>query len=144
MFQLSNTVVDRVISSRPWHSEPVTHCKPLFWLTRELINRMQIFSFDFKSSLEIPMIRAKKQYDICIRIRILDGIDHLDGIAFVIQSSLPRFTRTQKSIFDFILFIFGNNISSNTFMMSSFSSSSSSTTQLSLLNHMNKASAKYF
>ena len=29
-------------------------------------------------------------------------------------------------------------------MMSSFSSSSSSTTQLSLLNHMNKASAKYF
>ena len=62
------------------------------------------------------MFSANKLYDICIRIRIL-GIDHLDGIRFVIKSSLPCLTLTQKYIFDSILSIFGNNVSSNTFTM---------------------------
>ena len=49
-----------------------------------------------------------------------DGIDHLDGIGFVVQASQPRLTSTQKYIFDSILSIFGNDVSKNIFMMMNF------------------------
>ncbi|XP_022777606.1 uncharacterized protein LOC111319040 [Stylophora pistillata] len=49
-----------------------------------------------------------------------DGIDHLDGIGFVIQSSQARLTQTQRYIFDSILSIFGNDVSRNIFMMITF------------------------
>lgn len=39
-----------------------------------------------------------------------DGIDHLDGIGFVVQASQARLTRTQECIFDSILSIFGNDV----------------------------------
>ena len=48
------------------------------------------------------------------------GIDHLDGIGFVTQSSLARLTPTQKYIFDAILSIFGKNMENNIFMMVTF------------------------
>jgi len=48
------------------------------------------------------------------------GIDHLDGIGFVTQSSLARLTPTQKYIFDSILSIFGKDVASNIFMMITF------------------------
>ncbi|XP_078354562.1 uncharacterized protein LOC144639170 isoform X1 [Oculina patagonica] len=49
-----------------------------------------------------------------------NGIDHLDGIGFVTQSSLPRLTPTQKYIFDSILSIFGKDVENNFFMMITF------------------------
>ena len=48
------------------------------------------------------------------------GIDHLDGIGFVTQSSLARLTPTQKYIFDSILSIFGKDVENNFFMMITF------------------------
>ena len=44
-----------------------------------------------------------------------DGIDHLDGIGFVVQASQARLTSTQEYIFDSILSIFGNDVSKNIF-----------------------------
>lgn len=49
-----------------------------------------------------------------------NGIDHLDGIGFVTQSSLPRLTPTQKYIFDSILSIFGKDVENNFFIMITF------------------------
>ena len=49
-----------------------------------------------------------------------DGIDHIDGIGFVVKSSDTRLTPTQKYIFDSILSIFGNDVSRNIFMMITF------------------------
>ena len=49
-----------------------------------------------------------------------DGIDHLDGVGFVVQSSQARLTSTQEYIFDSILSIFGNDVSQNIFMMITF------------------------
>ena len=48
------------------------------------------------------------------------GIDHLDGVGFVVQASQPRLTCTQKYIFDSVLSIFGNDVSKNIFMMITF------------------------
>ena len=50
-----------------------------------------------------------------------DGIDHIDGIGFVVQSSQARLTQTQKYIFDSILSIFGNDVSRNIFLIITFS-----------------------
>ena len=49
-----------------------------------------------------------------------EGIDHLDGIGFVAQSSQSRLTKTQEYIFDSILSIFGKDVSQNIFMMLTF------------------------
>lgn len=49
-----------------------------------------------------------------------DGIDHLDGIGFVVQASQARLTSTQEYIFDSIMSIFGNDVSKNIFMMITF------------------------
>ena len=48
------------------------------------------------------------------------GIDHIDGIGFVAQSSLARLTHTQKYIIDSILSVFGKDIANNIFMMTTF------------------------
>ena len=52
-----------------------------------------------------------------------NGIDHLDGIGFVIQSSLARLTIEQR-MFNSILSIFGNDVASNIFMMVTFADAS--------------------
>ena len=49
-----------------------------------------------------------------------DGIDHIDGIGFVTQSSLARLTPTQEYIFVSVLSIFGKDLSNNIFMMVTF------------------------
>ena len=49
-----------------------------------------------------------------------DGIEHLDGIGFVTQSSLARLTPTQEYIFSSVLSIFGKDLSKNIFMMVTF------------------------
>jgi len=53
-------------------------------------------------------------------IPLPDGIDHLDGIGFVVQASQARLTSTQKYIFDSILSIFGKDVSNTIFMMITF------------------------
>ena len=52
------------------------------------------------------------------------GVDHLDAIGFVAQSSLPRLTPTQKYIFDSILSVFGKNVGENIFLMVTFADGS--------------------
>jgi len=49
-----------------------------------------------------------------------NGIDHLHGIAFVTQASLPRLTPTQRYIFDAVLSIFGKDIVDNIYLMTTF------------------------
>ena len=49
------------------------------------------------------------------------GIDQIDAIGFVAQSSLPRLTHTQRYIFDSILSLFGKDIIKNIFMLLTFS-----------------------
>ncbi len=49
-----------------------------------------------------------------------EGIDHVDGVGFVTQSSLARLTPTQRYIFDSILSIFGKDVEKNFFMMVTF------------------------
>lgn len=48
------------------------------------------------------------------------GIDQLDAIAFVAQSSLPRLTATQKFVFDSVLSLFGKDIAENIFLFLTF------------------------
>ena len=54
-----------------------------------------------------------------------DGINQLDGIGFVVQSSQASLTQTQQYIFDSILSIFGEDVSKNLFTMITFSDSQS-------------------
>ena len=49
------------------------------------------------------------------------GIDHLDGVGFVVQPGLPRLTKTQEYIFDSILSLFGKDVEENIFIMVTFS-----------------------
>ena len=49
------------------------------------------------------------------------GINHIDAVGFVVQSSLPRLTPTQKSIYDSVLNLFGNDIRGNIFFLLTFS-----------------------
>ncbi|XP_029451129.1 uncharacterized protein LOC115087740 [Rhinatrema bivittatum] len=51
---------------------------------------------------------------------IPNGIDHIDAVCFVAQSSLARLTYTQKYIFDSILSIFGNDIADNILILVTF------------------------
>ncbi len=48
------------------------------------------------------------------------GIDVLHGIGFVAQASLARLSHSQKYIFDSILSIYGRDIASNIFLMTTF------------------------
>lgn len=49
-----------------------------------------------------------------------NGIDHLDAVGFVAQSSLARLSVAQKYIFDHVLSLFGRDISHNIFMLLTF------------------------
>ena len=49
-----------------------------------------------------------------------NGIDRLDAIGFVTQSSLPRLTPIQQYIFDSVLSLFGNDVASNIFLLLTF------------------------
>ena len=50
----------------------------------------------------------------------IEGVDHIDAVGFVAQSSLPRLTITQKYIFDQILSLFGKDIGENIYLMLTF------------------------
>lgn len=49
-----------------------------------------------------------------------EGIDQVNAIGFVAQANLSRLTPTQKYIFDTVLTIFGKDIGSNIFLMTTF------------------------
>ena len=67
------------------------------------------------------------------------GIDQLDAIGFVIQSSLGKLTYTQQYIFDSILSIFGKDIANNIFLMTTFADAH----RPPVLDAVNKAGIKY-
>ncbi|XP_054846956.1 uncharacterized protein LOC129337379 [Eublepharis macularius] len=48
------------------------------------------------------------------------GIDHIDGVCFVVQSSLARLTQAQKYVFDSVLSIFGKDIKANILILVTF------------------------
>ncbi|XP_069086178.1 uncharacterized protein [Pleurodeles waltl] len=48
------------------------------------------------------------------------GVDHLDAVCFVVQSSLARLTPSQRYIFDSILSIFGKDVADNIFVLVTF------------------------
>ncbi|XP_060103874.1 uncharacterized protein LOC132578061 [Heteronotia binoei] len=48
------------------------------------------------------------------------GIDHIDGVCFVVQASLARLTHPQKYVFDSVLSIFGKDIESNIMILVTF------------------------
>ncbi|CAF1389069.1 unnamed protein product [Adineta steineri] len=68
----------------------------------------------------------KRDAEITKQIRELftiqgdNGIDHIDAIGFVVQSSVARLTHTQKYVFDSILSLFGKNIASNIMLIITF------------------------
>ena len=49
------------------------------------------------------------------------GIDHLDGVGFVIQAPLSRLTATQTYVIDTVVSIFGQDVAKNIFIMATFS-----------------------
>ena len=49
------------------------------------------------------------------------GIDQIDAVGFVVQSSLPRLTKSQKYTYDSVLSVFGKNFLGNIFMLLTFS-----------------------
>ncbi|XP_038075574.1 uncharacterized protein LOC119743242 [Patiria miniata] len=48
------------------------------------------------------------------------GVDHIDAVGFVVQSSQPRLTPAQKYVFDSILSVFGKDIEANIMMLITF------------------------
>ncbi|KAL8164718.1 UNVERIFIED_CONTAM: hypothetical protein K2H54_003218, partial [Gekko kuhli] len=48
------------------------------------------------------------------------GIDHIDGVCFVVQASLAHLTHAQKYVFDSVLSIFGKDIKSNILILVTF------------------------
>ena len=58
------------------------------------------------------------------------GIDQLNGIGFLIQSSSYRLTPLQKYIYDSVLGIFGNDVASNLFIMATFDDGTGNISQL--------------
>ena len=67
------------------------------------------------------------------------GIDHIDAVGFVAQSSLPRLTFTQKYIFDQILSLFGKDIGENIYLMLTFADAKAP----QVLNGINEAHMPY-
>ena len=61
-----------------------------------------------------------KQIEELFSIPPPNSIDRLDGIGFVIQSSLSRLSPTQECTFAYILSRFGEDLSKNIFMMLTF------------------------
>jgi hypothetical protein len=68
-----------------------------------------------------------------------NGIDHLDGIGFVVKNSDTRLEGAKKYIFDKILSIFGNDIEKNIFMMVTFADGS----RPPVVDTLKKAEIKY-
>ena len=68
-----------------------------------------------------------------------NGIDHLDGVGFVVQSALARLTPTQEYIFDSILALFGKDVENNIFIMVTFADAK----RPPVLNAIEKAKVTY-
>jgi hypothetical protein len=49
-----------------------------------------------------------------------NGVDHIDAIGFVVQSSVARLTHTQRYVFDSVLSLFGKDIPTNIMLIITF------------------------
>ena len=49
-----------------------------------------------------------------------EGIDHLDGIGFIIKAPMAPLTRTQQYVFESVLSVFGKNVIGNIFLLVTF------------------------
>ncbi|XP_069488452.1 uncharacterized protein [Ambystoma mexicanum] len=49
-----------------------------------------------------------------------EGVDHIDAVCFLAQSSLARLTQSQRYVFDSILSLFGKDIADNILLMVTF------------------------
>ena len=67
------------------------------------------------------------------------GINQLDAVGFVIQSSLGRLTPTQQFVFDSLLSNFGKDIVDNIFLMTTFADAR----RPPVLDALNKGNIKY-
>ncbi|XP_066967845.1 uncharacterized protein [Macrobrachium rosenbergii] len=71
--------------------------------------------------IDIQGIKRDKELSEQIRtVFSTRAIGGISAIAFVVQSSLPRLTPTQRFIFDQILSLFGKDIASNIFLLLTF------------------------
>ena len=101
------------------------------WITAYTIHHQKGFNVDFTLTIvDTPGFGDTRGIDrdseITKQIRKFfiasgnQGIDHLDVVGFVAQSSLPRLTSTQKYIFDQILALFGKDIGQNIYLLLTF------------------------
>jgi hypothetical protein len=60
------------------------------------------------------------QLDRLFRAQGRCGIDSIDGVAFVVQSALPRLDHAQRYIFDSVLKLFGKDIVDNLIIVATF------------------------
>ena len=101
------------------------------WITSYTIHHRAGFQVDFTLTIiDTPGFGdtsgIMKDKEITENIRSffttpgVEGIDHIDAVAFLVQSALPRLTVTQKYIFDSILALFGKDIKENIFMLITF------------------------
>ena len=101
------------------------------WITAYTIHHVDFFSVPFTLHIvdtpgfgDTSGIRRDQQITEQIRIFFSTagsrGLDRLDAVGFVAQSSLPRLTVTQKYIFDSILSLFGKDIAENIFLLLTF------------------------
>ena len=101
------------------------------WITSYTIHHEKAFTIPFTLTIiDTPgfgdtsgIDRDKeitKQIKCFFTTRGIGGIDHIDAVGFVVQSSLPRLTANQTYIFDSILSLFGKDIEDNIFMLLTF------------------------
>ena len=101
------------------------------WITAYTIHHQKGFKVDFTLTIvDTPGFGDTRGVDrdneITKQIRKFfiasgkQGIDHLDVVGFVAQSSLPRLTHTQRYIFDQILALFGKDVGQNIYLMLTF------------------------
>ncbi|KAK3698427.1 hypothetical protein QZH41_001191 [Actinostola sp. cb2023] len=64
--------------------------------------------------------KITEQIKVFFNLKGKQGVDHLDGIGFVVNASLCRLSPSQKYIFDAILSIFGKDFRKNIFLMVTF------------------------
>ena len=101
------------------------------WITAYTIHHQKGFKVDYTLTIvDTPGfgdtrginrdIEITKQIRQFFNAKGDQGIDRIDVVGFVAQSSLPRLDHTQKYIFDNILSLFGKDIGENIYLMLTF------------------------
>ncbi|CAG0884297.1 unnamed protein product [Darwinula stevensoni] len=111
--------------------ENKVHHSQTKWITAYQIHMQQGFALSHSLTIidtpgfgNTEGIRADEElkyqirefFSYCVNI----GVDQLNAICIVVQSSLARFTPTQKYIFDSILSVFGNDVMEKMYLFITF------------------------